>query len=341
MKRWLTGLALLAVVASQTLCGEPGSPCPACGQCRESKDGPAPCPQPPADPARCGGSIVVASPLRPAPGPTKCGAAQGPGSFQIELYADLFGLFPGFAFCAGYDPPVPPGEPGGAAQGCAAQCPEGKCCAAPAARGECCEAKGCPAKTECCEAPCCAAKSAAGGSRAAECCAKCEDAKLYAELVAIIKETESPDTFMVAVAGLMATEGHGKRAIPLVIRHAERLGVLKGIAKEAEPSPVQGLLQDYIETCMGTQANSPAADNLVPVPAPVRVLAPPPFAAEYAPVPTPPLAGPGGYRIHGVDLAPVPAPPRPAPMARPAQPPKAPADDAGAEKCEPKTKDKR
>jgi hypothetical protein len=100
------------------------------------------------------------------------------------------------------------------------QC-EGASCSAASACPAC--KSGAAAGSDCCEAKAdgCAAKP----------CPACADARLYAELVAIIKETNSPDAFMVAVTGLAATEDHGRKAIPVVIRNAERIGVLKGIAK--------------------------------------------------------------------------------------------------------------
>src|SRR5437870_1153180 len=101
--------------------------------------------------------------------------------------------------------------------------------AAPPACGKCCPQQAAP---KCCQdgaAKCCATKGDA------PCCqsrgtAVSEDDELYGELVALVRETNSRDTFMAAVAGLMATDKAGRRAIPVVIRHAERLGVLKGMA---------------------------------------------------------------------------------------------------------------
>ncbi len=175
--------------------------------------------------------------------------------------------------------------------------PCGKCCAAQASTAPCCETKGADAK--CCTSTSTAAKTCCGEACEAKCCTAkacvpCCDGELYTELVAILKETNSPDTFMAAVAGLMATEGHGKRAIPVVIRNAERLGVLKGIAKEEELSPVQELVQEYFDRCMGPRDRDVAYVEVAPAPAPVRfnarvVPAVPEYSAAPPVRPAPPV----------------------------------------------------
>jgi hypothetical protein len=172
----------------------------------------------------------------------------------------------------------------------AQQC-EGANCPAAGAYPACTSAA--TASSECCEAK--------ADSCATKPCPTCADAKLYAELVAIIKETNSPDMFMVAVTGLMAAEDHGRKAIPVVIRNAERIGVLKGIAKEHEPTPVQAALQEYLAGCASREDTPPApADVLTTVPPAVRVqvmpsgaFVPPPVPERapvlmYAPVPPSP-----------------------------------------------------
>jgi hypothetical protein len=214
MKRWLLCLALLAGVIAQAPCGDDAPAPAACGKCCAAKA----CPAAGAAPKGC--AVTV------------CPATTG-----AEFLVDVFALFPEFTGCAGANKP---------AAGC------GTCCAAAAAAPKSCAAQ--PAGAACCEAKAkdVAATGGEGTCGAACCCAaKGGDGELYAELVAILKETESPDTFMAAVTGLMATEGHGKRAIPAVIRSAERLGLLNGIAKQLDATPAQALLQDYFETCIG------------------------------------------------------------------------------------------
>jgi hypothetical protein len=193
----------------------------------------------------------------------------------------MIGLFPDCPLCAGCERLLArhAQQCEGASSPAASACPA--CASAAAASSECCEAK----------ADSCAAKV----------CPACADAKLYAELVAIIKETNSPDMFMVAVTGLAATEDHGRKAIPLVIRNAERIGVLKGIAREHEPTPVQAALQGYLAGCASREDTPPAPpDVLTAVPPAVRVqvmppgaIVPPPAPERapvlmYAPAPPPP-----------------------------------------------------
>jgi hypothetical protein len=193
-------------------------------------------------------------------------------SAENSFLGDLLMLFPDLTMCGGQAQPV--------------------------AGEECCEAKGCPAQAQaakaneskCAASGCCAAKSACCGASkasAAACCASCPECALYTELVAIIKETDSPDTFTAAVAGLMATEGHGKRAIPTVIRNAERLGVLKGLATVPEPTPAQALLQDYFDLCAGRSEDTSAPQTTaVPVPANVYMH---PTVVPLPPVMPPPV----------------------------------------------------
>jgi hypothetical protein len=194
----------------------------------------------------------------------------------------MIGLFPDCPLCAGCERLLArhAQQCEGASSPAASACPA--CTSAAAASSECCEAK----------ADSCAAKP----------CPACADAKLYAELVAIIKETNSPDMFMVAVTGLAATEDHGRKAIPVVIRNAERIGVLKGIAKEHEPTPVQAALQGYLAGCASREDAPPTPADVVTtaVPPAVRVqvmppgaIVPPPAPERapvlmYAPAPPPP-----------------------------------------------------
>jgi hypothetical protein len=181
----------------------------------------------------------------------------------------------------------------------------GKCCPAQAAAkccqeaAKCCQeaaAKCCPEAAKCCEAKCATACSPTTAAAS-------EDEALYAELVGIIRETTSRDTFMTAVAGLMATEKGGRRAIPVVIRHAERLGILKGMACDGEMTPGQQLVHAYLDNCVAWQQSqwSPAHDVVTPVrftrpavafeaqvlPRPVAAPMPCPVPAQAAPEPCP------------------------------------------------------
>jgi hypothetical protein len=253
MTRWLMGLTVLAIVATRTLGGDPEPTRPACGKGGDSKDFATKCPQ----------SKDCAA--------KDCTAGGGAALCQTGVFRFMIGLFPDCPLCAGCERLIARH---------ARQC-EGTSCPAPSACPACKSATA--AGSECCEAK--AAGYAADGC-AAKPCPACADTKLYAELVAIIKETNSPDMFMVAVTGLTATDDHGRKAIPVVIRNAERIGVLKGIAKEHEPTPVQAALQGYLAACASREDAPPTpADVLTTVPPAVRVQVMPPGAFVPPPVP--------------------------------------------------------
>jgi hypothetical protein len=125
---------------------------------------------------------------------------------------------------------------------------------------------GCP--------PCSQAKKSAPPAAAAprscgEPCDMPEDERqAYQELLDIIRTTDSPDTFMAAVAALLGADGAEKRyarlAVPVVIRNAERLGVLKGIASAEELTPVQKELLDYLEGAAAIPQDPPADGPATP-----------------------------------------------------------------------------
>jgi hypothetical protein len=259
------GLTVLAIVATRTPGGDPEPTRPACGTCADSQARAAPCPQ----------SNDCAA--------KGCTVGGGGAPCQTGVFQFMIGLFPDCPLCAGCERLLArhaqPCE--GTGFPAASACPA--CKSVAAAGSECCEAKSTGCTPECC---------------AAKPCPACADAKLYAELVGIIKETNSPDMFMVAVTGLMATEDHGRKAIPVVIRNAERIGVLKGIAKEHEPTPVQAALQGYLAACAGREDAPPTPADVVTTAVRLQVMPPgapvaPPVPERapvlmYAPVPPPP-----------------------------------------------------
>jgi hypothetical protein len=99
-------------------------------------------------------------------------------------------------------------------------------------------------------------------------------------LIEILETTQDPDTFLMAVSALPALGEKGCRALPAVVRNAERLGLLKGLCK-GPMTPVQQALLNCLQ-----QIGAPPAP-----PAPV----PPPggygYGAPY-PVPTPVMTAP-------------------------------------------------
>jgi hypothetical protein len=95
----------------------------------------------------------------------------------------------------------------------------------------CCEEKGCSA--------CCSAM------------ATTTDDHIVQELMTILKETRSPDTFLVTVTVLGRMGPAAKSAIPAIIRNAERLEMLTDVANpEAE-----GRKEEVAEALMDSMAH--------------------------------------------------------------------------------------
>lgn len=57
----------------------------------------------------------------------------------------------------------------------------------------------------------------------------CDNAKVVTELMAILKDTKSPETFLLTATTLCRLGGEAKRALPAIIRNAERLELLDGL----------------------------------------------------------------------------------------------------------------
>src|SRR2546423_13141705 len=55
------------------------------------------------------------------------------------------------------------------------------------------------------------------------------------ELLTILSETHSPDAFVVALGLLMDTKVQGRAVIPLILRNAERVGILGATASTRGP----------------------------------------------------------------------------------------------------------
>lgn len=138
------------------------------------------------------------------------------------------------------------------------------------------------------------------------------------ELVKLLNETESIDTFLVALEALAALDPNYTRAVPLAIKNAERLELLDGItgadkktkeqqsftalvkvfvdAKKAPPAPPTPTLTPSVPTVIPASRPSgppsPAAPTFVPSAyptyAPPPSLAPPPYGPPPGVVPPPP-----------------------------------------------------
>jgi hypothetical protein len=119
-----------------------------------------------------------------------------------------------------------------------------------------------------------------------------DERQAYLELMDIIRSTDSPDTFMAAVAGLVGADSaaekrYARLAVAVVIRNAERLGLLKGLASAEQPTPAQEGLLDYLE---GEAAEAPP-----PAPSVAEIYSTPsrwrsnPATGIYASPPPPPV----------------------------------------------------
>jgi hypothetical protein len=123
------------------------------------------------------------------------------------------------------------------------------------------------------------------------CCAPSspDNAKLVEELLAILKETQSTDAFLVTVKALSDVGPDAKTAVPAIIRGADRLGLLKDIEKQAKDEEGSGIMiVDAIEEILRGPcvAGAYAPSAVVGVPAPMY--APPmPHAAPCCPPSSP------------------------------------------------------
>jgi len=78
---------------------------------------------------------------------------------------------------------------------------------------------------------------------------------VVSNMIAILNETKSPDTFIVTISTLMVLKDAGKlknpnlaQVLPAIIRNAERLGLWKGMIEEDEITGT--VMQKSILECM-------------------------------------------------------------------------------------------
>lgn len=74
-----------------------------------------------------------------------------------------------------------------------------------------------------------------------------DDEQLIDELAMILKETKSPETFLVTAMTLGRLGPKARRTLPIVIRNAERLELLEGLFDANAPSENRAVAQDAIE----------------------------------------------------------------------------------------------
>jgi hypothetical protein len=148
-------------------------------------------------------------------------------------------------------------------------------------------------------APCCKAEIC----KEMACCSLAkktkDDAAVVAELVKILEETKSSDTFVATLVALGQFED--KSPLPAVVRNAARLGLLKGMCKESEPTHPQAMILDYLSGELTAECRHGDRPNGAPVPpgyyppcappVPVTYMSQPfPQVSTFAPAPPPPPA---------------------------------------------------
>lgn len=145
------------------------------------------------------------------------------------------------------------------------------------------------------------------GAACGKCCkakqATCEDDKVVEELMAILKETKSSDTFVVTAVALGRMGSKAKRAVPTIIRNAERLEILEGICDATTPASETNEMQmvwqaiNWILDKKGS-TKSPVHTQPACAPAPVSMgyggaCAPDPLTPSSVPTPAPCYITPG------------------------------------------------
>ncbi|HXG12170.1 MAG TPA: hypothetical protein VNK04_20615 [Gemmataceae bacterium] len=106
-----------------------------------------------------------------------------------------------------------------------------------------------------------------------------ENAKLVEELRTILQETSSSDTFLLTVKALADIGPDAKATVPVIIRGAERLGLLKDLVQQAKDEDGPGMM---IVDCIEQIIKGPACFPACP-PAAVYAVPPAPFALPCCP----------------------------------------------------------
>jgi hypothetical protein len=106
---------------------------------------------------------------------------------------------------------------------------------------------------------CCAATQSPGIAKPGP---QVKPTKTCAELIDILQDTNDPDTFLLAAFAVPSLGEEGRRAIPVVVRHASRLGLLKGLAK-GEFTPAQEMLIDCLQ--MGSRDDASVPYQYCPI----------------------------------------------------------------------------
>ena len=162
-------------------------------------------------------------------------------------------------------------------------------------------------RTEAAE-PGAAKKHAAEKPAAAEKPHRATKAETASELTAIIRETKSPEVFVVSLTALIALDPKDRSVLPLAIRKADELGILKNAMGDGQKPPLQESFMDLVEVLLGDALNqiSPKSQRSC--------------TQQYAPVTPDALCPAPSYSLPTSMPAPV-YPPPPAPAPRRTMPP--------------------
>src|SRR5262245_65713425 len=69
-------------------------------------------------------------------------------------------------------------------------------------------------------------------------------AETAAELTALIRETQSPEVFVVSLTAVIALDPKDRSVLPLAIRRADELGLLKNAMGDGQKPPLQEAFMD-------------------------------------------------------------------------------------------------
>jgi hypothetical protein len=99
--------------------------------------------------------------------------------------------------------------------------------------------------------------SSATGSASKHSAASSTDAKIIDEMIAILKETKSEETFIVTVMALGRMGPEAKRALPQLIRNAERLKLFQVLLNAKAEAGDRGVSQHVAEAIVMMAAGQP------------------------------------------------------------------------------------
>src|SRR5207245_2151527 len=107
------------------------------------------------------------------------------------------------------------------------------------------------------------------------------------ELIALLDETQSRDTYLATVLVLSRLGSEAKPALPAALRNAEQLGLLRGICKHGRPGKASAAGTGILDALAAIAQAAPAPQYNMPTPIYTPAPAYPP-PTVYTPVTPPP-----------------------------------------------------